>query len=81
VVEGAEGAVDVADIRVVDVAVDDVADAARIVVAVPGGRGRHGQIRELRAFKQHERLGGGNPPALDHAIQDVLGRREGLEHV
>jgi hypothetical protein len=81
VVESAEGAVDVADIRVVDVAVDDVADAAGVVVAIPCGRGGHGQVRQLGLLQQQGRLKSGDPSALEDTIQDVLRRDEGPQHV
>ena len=80
VVEGAEGAVDVADVRVVDVAVDDIAGPGRVVVAVPEGRGSHRQVRQLRLLQQHHGLIGSDAAASKRTFEDRLGRQEPCCH-
>ena len=71
-VERAEVAARHADVRVVDVAVDDVADDPLGVLAGANGVGQPAEQVRGRAMIELERLGGVDPSALLHLLRDRL---------
>ena len=73
-VEGAELAGRDADVRVVDVAVDEVRDDAVRVPAAAYRVGRLAQRVQRRVGVEQQRLLGGDPAAVGAALQDVADR-------
>ena len=77
-VEGAEGAAHDADVRVVDVAIDDVGHDRLGVQAATHQVGRHPEIEKRCRAKKTQSLGGLEPVAGRDAIQDRIDvRRRG----
>src|SRR5262245_27608431 len=74
-VEGAEVAVGNADVRVVDVAVDDERDAARVGAPRPQRVGRAPDRDELARLEQRKRLAGVDPLAVERLFEDLGDRR------
>src|SRR4029077_8975333 len=70
-VEGAEVAVRVADVRVVEVAVDDEGDAIGIRLAVADLVRGTTDGDEVAGLEQGQRLGVGNPLALECPLEDL----------
>src|SRR5215218_3693986 len=71
-VEGAEGADDVADVRVVYVAVDDVRDDARGVLARANLVGGRAHARDVEGLKQGRALLRRHAPAFNYAVENRL---------
>ena len=80
-VERAKGPDDLADVRLVDVAIDDVGDDVLRVTprAYLIGSGSH--ACDVVRFEQGPALVDGHPLAREHAIQDWLNVRHGLTKV
>src|SRR5437868_2283996 len=74
-VEGAEVAVGDADVRVVEVAVDDERDAARVVLAVAHRVRCTPDRDEVTRFEQRQRVGVVDPLAVVNLLQDLRGIR------
>src|SRR5205823_2109936 len=68
-VEGAEGADDVADVRVVDVAVNDVRDDAFGVFATPNLVRRHAHTRDVVRLEKDGALLRRHALAREHAVK------------
>jgi len=81
VVEGAKGAIDVADIGVVHIPVDNEAHLGRIVVSVPHPGGGQGQFGEAGPFQQVQSFLLIDALARVHPIQDRPGfQQQGFAH-
>src|SRR4029079_2346714 len=70
-IEGAERAVGVADVRVVQVAVDDERDDPRVGAAVPGLVGAPSHSHEVARAQELRGVGVGDPLAAEGAVEDL----------
>src|SRR5690606_16359072 len=72
-VERAERAELLADVRVVDIAVDDVADDAVAMAGLPDGVGRGAEVEQIRLLEESGGLLGGDAAAGGGAIEYLSG--------